>query len=217
MKDAGVKVETPAGTVDDDADPLDSANRLVALPVALSTPVMFYNKDAFKEAGVDPKRRRKPGRRSRALGKLVASGQACPYTTAQPAWILVENMSAWHNEPVVAEGKKASLAINGMLEVKHVAMLSSWVKARYLHLFGRDDEAIEHFAKGECAVLTAASGAWPTLQRQAGFDVVSPRCPTTRTTTARPRTPSPMAPPCGSPLARSRPSTRPWPASSIFG
>ena len=35
----------------------------------------------------------------------------------------------------------------------------------------RDEEAIEHFTKGECAVLTAASGAWPTLQRQAGFNI----------------------------------------------
>ena len=50
-------------------------------------------------------------------------------------------MSAWHNEPVVAEGASALLAINGMFPiVKHVAMLLL-VKARYLHLFGRGDEA----------------------------------------------------------------------------
>lgn len=172
MKDAGVKVDTLRAPSMMTPTPLDSANRLVALPVALSTPVMFYNKDAFKEAGVDAEKAPKTWQELQAvLGKLVAAGQSCPYTTTQPAWILVENMSAWHNEPVVAEGKKASLAINGMLPVKHVAMLSSWYKARYLHLFGRDEEAIEHFTKGECAVLTAASGAWPTLQRQAGFNV----------------------------------------------
>jgi sn-glycerol 3-phosphate transport system substrate-binding protein len=166
-----------------------------------------------------PKRRRKPGRSSRlTLGKLVAAGQSCPYTTTQPAWILVENMSAWHNEPVVAEGKKASLAINGMLPVKHVAMLSSWVKARYLHLFGRDDEAIEHFAKGECAVLTAASGAWPTLQRQASFDMsVWPALPYHEDYYGAPQNTLADGPPCGSPRARSRPSTRPWRASSTSG
>ncbi len=172
MKDAGVKIDTlraPAMMV---PTPVDSQSRLVALPVGLSTPVMFYNKDAFTEAGLDPEKAPKTWQELQAaLGKLIAAGQSCPYTSAQPAWILVENMSAWHNEPVVAEGRKAALAINGMLPVKHVAMLSSWVKARYLQLFGRDDEAIDHFAKGECAVLTAASGAWPTLQRQAGFNV----------------------------------------------
>ena len=173
MKEAGIKMETLRAPAMMTPTPLDSANRLVALPVGLSTPVMFYNKQAFKEAGLDTENAPPTWQALQgALGKLVAAGQSCPYTTAQPAWILVENTSAWHNEPVVAEGKKAtSLAINGMLEVKHVAMLSSWVKARYLQLFGRDDEAVEHFAKGECAVLTAASAAWPTLKRQAGFEV----------------------------------------------
>ena len=172
MKDAGLPMETLRAPAMMTPTPLDSANRLIALPVALSTPVMFYNKDAFKEAGVDPEKAPKTWQELQGtLGKLVAAGQSCPYTSAQPAWILVENMSAWHNEPVVSEGKKTSLAVNGMLPVKHVAMLSSWVKARYLQLFGRNDEAVEHFAKGECAVLTAASGAWPTLQRQAKFNV----------------------------------------------
>jgi sn-glycerol 3-phosphate transport system substrate-binding protein len=173
MKEAGIKMETLRAPAMMTPTPLDSANRLVALPVGLSTPVMFYNKQAFKEAGLDTENAPPTWQALQgALGKLVASGQSCPYTTAQPAWILVENTSAWHNEPVVAESKKTtSLAINGMLEVKHVAMLSSWVKARYLQLFGRDDEAVEHFAKGECAVLTAASAAWPTLKRQAGFEV----------------------------------------------
>lgn len=173
MKEAGIKMETLRAPAMMTPTPLDSANRLVALPVGLSTPVMFYNKQAFKEAGLDTESAPPTWQALQgALGKLVAAGQSCPYTTAQPAWILVENTSAWHNEPVIAESKKStSLAINGMLEVKHVAMLSSWVKARYLHLFGRDDEAVEHFAKGECAVLTAASGAWPTLKRQASFEV----------------------------------------------
>ena len=172
MKDAGERVEPVRAPTMMTPTPTDSANRLVALPVALSTPVLFYNKQAFRDAGVDPDKVPKTWQGLQGvLGKLVAAGQTCPYTTAQPAWILVENTSAWHNEPVVTEGKKTSLAINGMLEVKHVAMLSSWVKARYLTFFGRGDEATEHFAKGECAVLTAPSGAWPTLTREASFEV----------------------------------------------
>ena len=171
MKDAGIKMETLRAPAMMTPTPLDAANRLNALPVGLATPVMFYNKQAFKEAGLDTENAPPTWQALQgALGKLVAAGQSCPYTTAQPAWILVENTSAWHNEPVVAESKKTtSLAINGMLEVKHVAMLSSWVKARYLHLFGREDEATERFAKGECGVLTAPSAAWPTLKRQAAF------------------------------------------------
>ncbi|HMV17063.1 MAG TPA: extracellular solute-binding protein [Zoogloea sp.] len=172
MKDAGERVETLKAPAFMTPTPLDASNRLLALPVGLSTPVMFYNRDAFKAAGVNPDEPPKTWQDLQgALGKLVANGSTCPYTSAQPAWILVENSSAWHNEPVVAEGKRASLAINGMLPVKHVAMLSSWFKARYLHVFGRGDEATEKFAQGECAVLTAPSAALPTLRREAKFDV----------------------------------------------
>lgn len=172
MKDAGVPMQTLKAPVTMTPTSLDAQKRLIALPVALSTPVLYYNKDAFKAAGLDPETAPKTWQELQAtLGKLIANGQGCAYTTTQPAWILVENTSAWHNEPVVVEGKKESLAINGMLEVKHVAMLSSWYKARYLTVFGRDEEAIEHFTQGECAVLTAGSGAWPMLQRQSAFQV----------------------------------------------
>jgi sn-glycerol 3-phosphate transport system substrate-binding protein len=53
MKEAGIKMETLRAPAMMTPTPLDSANRLVALPVGLSTPVMFYNKQAFKEAGLD--------------------------------------------------------------------------------------------------------------------------------------------------------------------
>lgn len=172
MKDAGERFETLKPPAMMTPTALDATGRLVALPVGLGTPVLYYNVQAFKEAGLNPDQPPKTWQDlQKTLGQLVAAGQTCPYTTTQPSWVLVENTSAWHNEPVVAEGKKSSLAINGMLEVKHVAMLSSWVKARYLQFFGRGDEAAEHFAKGECAVLTASSSAWPTLKRQAGFEV----------------------------------------------
>lgn len=108
MKDAGIKMETLRAPAMMTPTPLDAANRLNALPVGLATPVMFYNKQAFKEAGLDTENAPPTWQALQgALGKLVAAGQSCPYTTAQPAWVLVENTSAWHNEPVVVESKKS--------------------------------------------------------------------------------------------------------------
>lgn len=172
MKEAGERFDTLRPPAMMTPTPLDPSGRLIALPVALSTPVLYYNRNAFKDAGLNPDTPPETWQDlQKALTSLYSAGQACPYTTSHPAWILVENTSAWHNEPVMAEGPKNSLAINGFLAVKHVAMLSSWYKARYLQLFGRGDEAIEHFVKGECAVLTAPSAAWPTLKQQAQFEV----------------------------------------------
>ncbi|MFT4171921.1 MAG: extracellular solute-binding protein [Rhodocyclaceae bacterium] len=153
--------------------PLDAKGRLAALPVAMSSPVLLYNKDALAKVGVDPANTPKTWREWQdVLGKLYTSGVACPYTTVEPAWIFVENVSTWHNQPfTVLSGKQEVLAANGLMQVKHLAMMSSWYKARYLHIFGRGDEAMAPFAQGACAVLTAPSDAYATLARQAKFDI----------------------------------------------
>lgn len=154
--------------------PLDDKGRIVALPVGLSTPIMYFNRDAFKKVGLDPSQPPKTWfDLQQALGKLADAGVACPYTTSYPAWVHIENTSAWHNEPVAAtNGKREGpLQINNLLMVKHLAMMTSWYKSRYLLIFGDRDEAEAKFASGECAVLTAPSSSFPTFSRVAKFDV----------------------------------------------
>jgi sn-glycerol 3-phosphate transport system substrate-binding protein len=154
--------------------PLDSAGRIIGLPIGLSTPIMYYNRDAFAKVGLDPD---KPPRTwfelQQVLGKLADAGQACPYTSSRPAWIHVENTSAWHNQPFAATrgGRDGPLQINNLLMVKHLALMISWYKSRYLHLFGRGDEGDAKFASGECAVLTGRSSSLPQLKHDAGFDI----------------------------------------------
>ena len=152
---------------------LDAAGHVLGLPIGLSTPLMFYNRDAFRKAGLDPDHAPSTWLElQQALGKLYDTGVRCPFTTSDPAWVFVENTSAWHNEPVAAEGKGGGhLVINNMLMVKHLALMSSWYKSRYLHIFGRGGEAEAKFASGECAVLTGASSGLPTFTRTAAFDV----------------------------------------------
>ena len=160
--------------------PLDASGQIIGLPVGLATPIMYYNRDAFKKAGLDPSQPPKTWwDLQQALGKLYDAGTACPYTTSYPAWVHVENTSAWHNEPVAAtSGKREGpLLINNMLMVKHLAMMTSWHKSRYLHIFGQRDEAEAKFAIGECAVLTAPSSSFPTLTRFAKFDIGVARLP----------------------------------------
>jgi sn-glycerol 3-phosphate transport system substrate-binding protein len=151
---------------------VDGTGRLVGLP-ALGTPMMFYNKDAFKKAGLDAEH---PPRTwaalQDALGTLRDKGSTCPYTSATPRWIHVENTDAWHDNAFAAGGaKETGLAINDLLMIKHLAMMETWVKSRYLHLFGRGQEADGHFVTGECAVITTASSAYPGFQHLASFDV----------------------------------------------
>ena len=61
----------------------DASGRLLALPFNSATPILYYNRNAFRRAGLDPER---PPRTwyemVHVLGALIESGMACGYATA---------------------------------------------------------------------------------------------------------------------------------------
>ena len=154
----------------------DGAGRLVAMPFNVSTPILFYNKDAFRKAKLDPERAPRTWyEMPKAMGELLEAGYGCAYTTAWPAWVHIENMSTWHNQEFATRenglgGLDARLIFNTHLMVRHVSMLSSWARSGYFTYSGRRIEGESRFAKGECAMLTASSASYADLRRKAGFD-----------------------------------------------
>jgi sn-glycerol 3-phosphate transport system substrate-binding protein len=117
-----------------------------------------------------------------ALGALVDSGAPCAFTTAWPSWVLLENMSAWHNQEFATHangmgGPQARLAFNTQLMVRWIAMLSSWNKSGYFTYSGRHDEAEARFASGECAMLTSSSASDGALRARAKFDLAVAQLP----------------------------------------
>lgn len=147
----------------------DSKGRLYALPVAYSTPVLYFNKAAFRKAGLNPDKPPKSWSEAQDVaGKLADSGIRCPFTTSWPAWVLIDNMSAWNGAPVSDD--KGHLAFNGLVQVKHIAMMATWHKSKYFSYFGRRDEADRRFANGECAMLTSSSSLNATLADKKPFE-----------------------------------------------
>lgn len=148
----------------------DAKGRLLALPVAFSTPVLFYSKSAFRRAGLDPEAPPKTWWEVQAVaGKLFEAGVKCPYTTSRPAWVHIDNLAARNNVETV--GEKGEMAFNGMMQVKHVALLNSWVKASYFHNFGGQDQADSHFVSGECGMITTGSDRYATFRDHRDLDV----------------------------------------------
>ena len=151
---------------------VDAKGRLVALPVLYSTPVLFYNKNAFRKAKLNPDQPPKTWFEMQGmLDKLQDAGYACPYTSSWPVWVHVDNVSAVSGVP--AANDKGQLTFNGLPQVKHLAMMATWSKANYFKLFGRRNEASARFNEGECAMITtdsrehvaAASRRWPMALR----------------------------------------------------
>jgi sn-glycerol 3-phosphate transport system substrate-binding protein len=162
MREAKVSFDSAKFSPELRATPANAKGQWFALPVAFSTPVLYIDKHAFRAAGLDPESPPKTwAEMQEAAGKLIAAGSPCPYTTSWPALILIDNTSAWHGAET--SDAKGRLTFNGLLQIKHVAMMASWYKAKYFVYFGRRDEADQRFANGECGMLTSSSSLFATL------------------------------------------------------
>ena len=156
MAKAGEPLKLSGMSVDLKAGVLDGKGRLVALPVAYSTPVLFFNKNAMRKANLDPEQPPKTWFEMQGmLDKLQDAGYACPYTTSWPVWVHIDNVSSVSGVPSMSD--KGVLAFNGMPQVKHLAMMTTWVKAGYFKTYGRRAEGSAKFQDGECAMITTDS------------------------------------------------------------
>ena len=144
--------------------------KLVALPILYSTPVLFYNKNAMRKAGLDPETPPKTWFEMQGvLDKLQAAGYDCPYSSSWPSWVHLDNVSAVSGTPAI--DSKGNLKFNALPQVKHVAMMATWTKARYFRLYGHTDEASQQFRNGQCAMLTTDSREYASFQDARGVEL----------------------------------------------
>ncbi len=149
---------------------------LLSLPFNSSTPVLYYNKDAFKKAGLDPEQPPKTWQDlADYAAKLKASGMKCGYASGWQGWIQLENFSAWNGLPFASknngfDGTDAVLEFNKPEQVKHIAMLEEMNKKGDFSYVGRKDESTEKFYNGDCAMTTASSGSLASIREYAKFN-----------------------------------------------
>jgi len=149
------------------SDPVeDSAGRIQALPLGLSLPVLFYNQAAFAQAGIDPQAPPKTWwQLQETAGALRDAGFGCPLTSARFTWVHVENVAAQQGEPhALRRGKTQQLALNNLVNVKHLALLTTWHRSLYFAYSGPGREGEARFASGECAMLTGESAFFKQLR-----------------------------------------------------
>src|SRR5712691_7944919 len=136
----------------------DVAGNMLSFPFNASTPMLYYNKDQFRAAGLDPEVAPQTWPEVGAAAKrLRAAGAVCGMTTSWPSWINVENFSAFHNLPLATRangfgGLDAELTFNNPLVVRHVAQLAEWQTKKVFDYGGRGQSAEPRFQKGECAI-----------------------------------------------------------------
>ena len=155
----------------------DAAGKLLSFPLNASTPILFYNKDQFRFAGLDADNPPKTWPELEAAAeKLRQAGYACGFTTHYPSWVNVENFLAVHGLPVATSangmnGLDAKLVIDHPLMIKHLGALAIWQKSKIFDYSGRTTRGEQRFIVRDCGIFLGSSASRADFLTQASFDI----------------------------------------------
>jgi sn-glycerol 3-phosphate transport system substrate-binding protein len=151
--------------------------RMASMPFNSSTAVMWYSKDAFRKAGLDPD---KPPATWQDVVKAAQAIKAkdaaeIPVTSSWLSWIQLEQYSALHDIPFASEadgfeGLDTKLEINSKAHVKHMARLLEMSKDGTFKYTGRDNAPDQLLVSGKAGIHFNSSGMRGDLVKSAKFD-----------------------------------------------
>ncbi|MDC0610343.1 sn-glycerol-3-phosphate ABC transporter substrate-binding protein UgpB [Vibrio sp.] len=150
--------------------------KMLSMPFNSSTPVLYYNKDMFKKAGVTepPKTWDEMGEVSQ---KLLKSGAKCGFTTTWQSWTQIENFGARNNVPVATEnngfgGLDTKFEFNAKPYVDHINQMAQWAKDGVFKYGGRQSDGMPLFYTQECAMsMGSSAGLAGIKENMKGIDV----------------------------------------------
>ena len=153
-----------------------SDGKMLSMPFNSSTPVLYYNKDAFKKAGLDPDKPPKTWPEVAECARaLVKVGYPGGFSTAWISWIHMENFSAWHNVPIGTRsngfgGLDTEFTFNSPLHVKHIGQLAEWQKEKIFVYGGRRNLGNAKFSSEEVAMYTESSAGYAGFKKTCKFE-----------------------------------------------
>ena len=153
-----------------------SDGKMISLPFNSSTPVLYYNKALFKQAGIEqpPKTWKEMGAVSQ---KLLDAGVKCGFTTTWQSWTQIENFGARNNLPIATknngfDGTDTSFLFNQAPFVTHVQRMADWSKSGIFKYGGRQSDAMPLFYTQECAMVMESSAGFAGIkENMKGIDI----------------------------------------------
>lgn len=151
-----------------------SDGRMASMPFNSSTAVMWYNKDAFRKAGLDPDKAPATWQEVVQAAATIKAKDAAPVpmTTSWSVWIQLEQYSALHNLAFATksdgfDGLDAELSFNSKAHVKHIDRLLTMAKEGTFKYAGRDTAPDPLIVSGEAAISFGSSGTRGNLVKSA--------------------------------------------------
>ncbi|MCX7024444.1 MAG: sn-glycerol-3-phosphate ABC transporter substrate-binding protein UgpB [Spirochaetes bacterium] len=160
-----------------------SKGEMLSMPFNSSTAVMYYNKEAFKKAGLDPEK--PPVTWPEFFDyakKLKASGMEGGFTTNWISWIQLENFSAWHNQSFGTksngfDGLDTKLVFNTPLTLKHFQTIYDLSKDKTFIYGGRENKANPLFSSGQVGMHFESIGGYGSMKATCKFEFGVARLP----------------------------------------
>ncbi len=149
--------------------------QMLSFPFNSSTTIFYFNKDAFKKAGLNADKAPATWPEVFAAAKkLKESGHSCPMTLAWMGWTQLESFSTWHNVEFATKGNglngmDARMKVDSPLHVKHIDNLAKAAAAGEFIYKGRGSTAQASFTAGECAMIQTSSGFYGDVSKNAKF------------------------------------------------
>lgn len=149
--------------------------KMLSMPFNSSTPVLYYNKEAFKKAGLDPDKPPKTWPEVADYARKLVKVGYTGFSTAWISWIQLENFSAWHNVPIGTKangfgGLDTEFVFNSPLHVKHIQQLADWQKDKIFVYGGRRNLGNAKFSSEEVAMYTESSAGYAGFKTTCKFD-----------------------------------------------
>jgi sn-glycerol 3-phosphate transport system substrate-binding protein len=151
--------------------------RMASMPFNSSTAMMWYSKDAFKKAGLDPDKPPVTWEDVVKAAKAIKGKDSAeiPCTSAWFSWIQLEQYSALHNLPFASkadgfEGLDTELKFNSKAQVAHLDRLLGMSKDGAFKYTGRDNTPSQLLVSGKVGIHFDSSGERGDLVKSAKFE-----------------------------------------------
>jgi sn-glycerol 3-phosphate transport system substrate-binding protein len=155
--------------------PFSYKGRLMAMPLNVSTPVLWYNKQQFARAGVQqpPNSWQQLERQLRTL--KTSAGVQCGMSLGDDrVWSWIENYAAINDQPFATldnglGGLGTEFVYNTNSIVAQVARMKKWLDDGILQLAGQGSSPRQLFTSGRCAAFISSNSDQNVIAADAKF------------------------------------------------
>ncbi len=151
--------------------------KLYSMPFNSSTAIIYYNKEIFKKAGLDPEKPPATYKDVEEMGrKIIASGAArSAITFGWPSWMF-EQAHAMHGRLYAdhdngRNGRATKVLFNEPFGVDVLSRWKRWADEKILAYGGREYAPNKAFLAGEVAMLMQSTSQVTTIEQAAQFPV----------------------------------------------